>query len=306
MRAAVTGGAGFIGSHLADSLVSEGHSVLVIDDLSSGKKEYVNPKAEFVQKDIRTDLSGELAGVETVFHFAADPDVRSSAENPGNSFDINVNGTYSVLEACRKADVKSVVFASTSTVYGETDVLPTPESHPCMPISNYGASKLACEAYLSSYSFTYGMKGTSLRYANIFGERSTHGVMFDFYHKLKKDPSRLEILGNGKQSKSYLHVSDCVRATLTAWKNQEKKYDVFNVGSSEKTDVNEIANLIGSKLGLEPELSYTGTERGWSGDVRLMLLDTGKIASLGWKQNTAFSEGMDKYLLFLKSEDFKH
>lgn len=301
MRVAVTGGAGFIGSHLTDSLIAEGHSVLVIDDLSSGKKEYVNPKAEFVQKDIREDLTQELKGAESVFHMAADPDVRSSSQNPKKFFDINVNGTCSVLEGCRKNNVKNIVLASTSTVYGETEVIPTPETHHCAPISIYGASKLACEAYFSAYSSTYGIKGTILRYANIFGERSTHGVMFDFYHKLKKDPSKLEILGDGKQTKSYLHVSDAVSATLLAWKKQEKKYDVFNVGMLDKRTVTELAVSECKALGLEPELSYTGSERGWAGDVKCMLLDPSKLQALGWKSEVSFDEGIKKYVDFLES-----
>jgi UDP-glucose 4-epimerase len=301
MRAAVTGGAGFIGSHITDSLIAEGHSVLVIDDLSSGNTDFVNPKAEFVKKDIREDLTAELKGVESLFHFAADPDVRASATNPKKFFDINVNGTCSVLEACRKAGVKSFVLASTSTVYGETDVIPTPETHHCMPISIYGASKLACEAYLSAYSSTYGIKGTTLRYANVFGERSTHGVMFDFYNKLKKDPARLEILGDGRQTKSYLHISDCVSATLTAWKKQEKNYDVFNVGMLEQRSVTELALSESRALGLDPELSYTGSERGWAGDVKTMLLDPSKLEALGWSAKTSFDEGIKKYVGFLES-----
>jgi UDP-glucose 4-epimerase len=300
MKVIVTGGAGFIGSHLADSLVSEGHSVVVIDDLSAGKKEYLNTKAQFIQKDIRTDLSKEFSGIDTVFHFAADPDVRASATKPTTSFDVNVFGTLNVLEACRKADVKHIVFPSTSTVYGETNVIPTPETHGCAPISNYGASKVACEAYLSSYSATYGIKATALRFANIVGERSTHGVMFDFYNKLKKNPKEMEILGDGKQDKSYLHVSDCVSAVLTAWKKQEKKYDVFNVGSSEKHTVNELARAMFKTLDLKPKIVYTGTPRGWVGDMKVMLLDTKKLEKLGWKTKVGFEEGVRRYVGWLQ------
>jgi len=299
MKIAVTGGAGFIGSHLTDALVSKGHDVLVIDDLSSGKKEHVNKKAQFVKKDIRNDLSDDLQGTDTVFHLAADPDVRASAGDPKKSFDINVVGTYSLLESCRKAGVKRVVFTSTSTVYGETDVIPTPESHPCVPISNYGASKLAGEAYLSAYSATYGIRGISLRLANIVGERSTHGVIFDFYNKLKHDPSRLEILGDGKQDKSYLHVSDCVSAMLTAWRKQKADYDVFNVGSKEKTTVDELARTICAEMGIGPKFEHTGAQRGWVGDVRLMLLDTRKLEALGWEPKAGFEECVRRYVHWL-------
>ncbi len=300
MRAVVTGGAGFIGSHLVDKLVSEGAGVTVIDDLSCGKMENVSPKAKFARKDVRHDISDELRGIDTVFHFAADPDVRSSAALPARTFSQNVAGTFAVLESCRKADVRRVVFASTSTVYGEAGVIPTPETCPCLPISNYGASKLACEAYLSAYCGSYGMKGTSLRFANIFGERSTHGVMLDFYRKLKKDPNRLEILGDGKQDKSYLHVSDCVSATLTAWKRQKADYDVFNVGSRAKVDVDELAGLMCRLMKAKPKFSHTGTLRGWTGDVRLMLLSTEKIGRLGWTEQVSFEKGVKKYLVWLE------
>ncbi len=299
MKYAVTGGAGFIGSHLVDSLLSQGHEVYVIDNLVSGLRENVDEKAVFMRRDIRHDLSNEIEGMDGVFHLAADPDVRASAEDPKKSLDINVMGTVSLLESCRKADVKRIAFTSTSTVYGETDVIPTPETHPCRPISNYGASKLACEAYVSSYCSTYGMKGTTVRLANIFGERSRHGVMFDFYNKLMQDGKRLEILGDGKQDKSYLHVSDCVSAILAAWAGQKAQYDVFNIGSGEKAQVSRLAELVCENLGLQPEFHYTGTPRGWAGDVRLMLLDCRKISALGWKPHLSLEDGVRKYMGWL-------
>ncbi len=300
MRIAVTGGAGFIGSHLTDTLLKQGHEVLVIDDLSSGKKENVNEDAELLLKDMsRENITRDLKDVEAVFHMAADPDVRSSAKLPTKSFNQNVITTFRFLEACRKADMKHVVFASTSTVYGDADVVPTPEDYPCAPISNYGASKLACEAYCSSYSGSYGIKMTILRYANIFGERSDHGVMYDFYHKLKKTPKQLKILGDGKQDKSYLHVSDCVSASLTAFENQDRIYDAFNVGSSDKHDVNEIAKLVADSMKLKPEFEYAGGTRGWTGDVKLMLLDVRKIESLGWTEKLSFKEGVKRYVKWL-------
>jgi UDP-glucose 4-epimerase len=300
MKAAVTGGAGFIGSHLVDKLTEEGHEVVVIDDLSSGRRKHVNRKAVFIREDIREDLTAEFKGVDTIFHLAADPNVRSSAENPKKSFDINVRGTLSVLEACRKADVKRFVFTSSSAVYGETDIIPTPETHPCAPISNYGAGKLACEAYTSAYAHSYSLQSCVLRLANIFGERSTHGVMFDFFNKLKKDPKKLEILGDGNQDKSYLHVSDCVSAMLVAWKKQKALYDIFNVGSRDKVKVSEIARLMCKTLGLNPELHYTGTARGWAGDIRVMLLDIHKLEALGWKQKVSFEESTRCYLEWLR------
>ncbi|MBU0532274.1 NAD-dependent epimerase/dehydratase family protein [Candidatus Micrarchaeota archaeon] len=301
MKVAVTGGAGFIGSHLVDKLIEEGHIVVVIDNLLSGKEENINKEAVFVRKDIRHNLSKDLEGVEAVFHLAADPDVRASAEAPRTSFDLNVEGTFDLLESCRRADIEHILFASTSTVYGEAEAIPTPEDYPCMPISNYGASKLACEAYISAFSASYGFKGTSLRFANIFGERSTHGVMFDFFHKLNKSQNQLEILGDGNQDKSYLHVSDCVSAILAAWQHQDAQYDVFNVGSREKTTVKELAELMCRIMDISPEFKYTGTPRGWVGDVKVMLLDTSKLEKLGWKEEVSFEEGMKRYLRFLES-----
>ena len=302
MKTVVTGGAGFIGSHLVDSLVSRGHEVIVIDNHLSGLS-YKNDKAKYVEKDITKDnLTEDLEDTEAAFHLAADPNVKTSAEDPRRNFELNVLGTFNVLEACRKTDVKHVVFTSTSTVYGEAEKMPTPEDYPCEPISNYGASKLAGEAYLSSYANSYEIKGTSLRYANIFGERSNHGVMFDFFHKLKKNPKKLKILGDGKQEKSYLHIEDCIPATLTAFKKQKKNYDIFNVGSREKTTVNEIAELVSKELNVSPEFSYTGGERGWIGDVPVMLLDVKKLEALGWKPKISFKEGVKIYISWLKSQ----
>jgi UDP-glucose 4-epimerase len=303
MKAVVTGGAGFIGSHLTDELIKSGYETVVVDNLVSGLKENVPKEAKFVKKDITADdLSRDLKGADAVFHFAADPDVRSSAENSAKSFNDNVVGTFRVLEACRKAGAKRFVFASTSTVYGETDVIPTPETHPCEPISNYGASKLACEAYISSYAHTYGIKSTVLRYANIFGDRSTHGVIFDFFQKLRKDPKELGILGNGKQEKSYLFVSDCVSGTLTPLRSQSEQYAAYNVGSREKKTVDELARLVCSEMKASPKYTYAGGERGWAGDVRLMLLDVSKLEALGWSEKVLFRDGVARYIGWLRQK----
>jgi UDP-glucose 4-epimerase len=300
MKCVVTGGAGFIGSHLVDELIKADHEVLVIDNLVSGKEENIPTSAKLVKKDITSDdIAPELKGAEALFHFAADPDVRSSAQDPARSFRYNVIGTFNVLEACRAVDVKKFVFASTSTVYGETDVIPTPETHKTEPISNYGASKLACEAFISSYAHTYDIQSCVLRFANIFGPRSNHGVMFDFFHKLKKDPTKLEILGNGKQEKSYLYISDTISATIAAFEKQNNIYDVFNVGSREKRTVDEIAELVSKTGNWKPETQYTGTPRGWVGDVKLMQLDISKLEKLGWKQNVSFEDGVNLYIKWL-------
>ncbi len=302
MKAVVTGGAGFIGSHLAEELLRQGNEVAIIDNLVSGSPGDAPEKAEFAKKDIaRDDLSRELEGADAVFHFAADPDVRSSATGSEATFNNNVVGTFRVLEACRKAGVKRFVLASTSAVYGDASVIPTPETYPCMPISNYGASKLACEAYASSYAHTYGIKSTVLRFANVFGPRSNHGVMFDFYQKLKRDPKKLEILGNGKQEKSYFYVSDCVSATMSAFRGQKAAFEAYNAGTRDKHTADEIARLVGSEMGLSPEFTYTGGDRGWAGDVRLMLLDCSKLEKTGWSAKIGFEQGMKLYVDWLRS-----
>jgi UDP-glucose 4-epimerase len=296
MQVAVTGGAGFIGSHLADALVSEGHETYVIDNLATGLQSNVNEKAIFMKRDVRNGLANELEGMGAVFHFAANPDVRSSAASPESCFDENVSGTFKLLESCRRADVRRVVFASSATVYGQAKTIPTPEDSPCAPLSNYGASKLAGEAFLSSYCATYGIKGTSMRFANIYGERCAAGVMFDFYHKLMHDCKRLEIFGDGRQEKSYLHVSDCVSGVLAAWEKQTAQYDVFNVGSGETLRVSEIAVQMSRLMGMNPEFSYTGMPSGWAGDSKLILLDTEKLQALGWSAAIGFNEGLKGYL----------
>ena len=296
MKCIVTGGAGFIGSHLTDHLITEGIEVAVVDDLSSGSNK---PDKNFIQKDIRSDLSTEFQGADTVFHLAADPDIRSNTHDPQKRFDVNVSGTLSVLESCRKADVPCFVLASTSAVYGETDQIPTPEDVPCSPISHYGAGKMACESYASCYSALYGMKCTSLRMANIFGERSIRGVMHDLYQKLKKNPNQLEILGDGKQDKSYLYVSDCISAIMIAWKGQQSPYGIFNIGSKEKMTVDGIAQKLSARMGLDPKLLRGGASKGWPGDVPLMLLDTKKIEALGWNPQISFDDGFRRYLAWL-------
>ncbi len=301
MSVLVTGGCGFIGSHLVDRLIENGEEVSVID--RNHELDYKNPKAKYFKRDIVTDELDEcFEEVETVFHLAADPMVNLSATNPNISFEDNVIGTFRLLESCRKADVKQIVFTSTSTVYGEAEIIPTPEEYPCKPISNYGASKLSNEGYISSYAHSYGIKGTVLRLANIFGERSTHGVMYDFYHKLKKDPKELEILGDGLQEKSYLHVSDCVDAILTSWKKQKETIDYFNVGSNEKITVNALAKLMNKKMNLNPEFNHTGGKKGWVGDVPLMLLDCTKLRNIGWENKITFEDGVNRYLDWMKKE----
>lgn len=290
MRVLVTGGAGFIGSHLVERLVARGYEVVVLDNLSSGSLENLRSvlgDVEFVRGDVRSreDVEKALRGVDAVFHFAANPEVRVG--DPREHFEHNVFATFNVLEAMRRLGVSDIVFASSSTVYGDAEKLPTPEDYgPLKPISVYGASKLACEALISSYTHTFGFKGVALRYANVVGPRATRGVVKDFVRKLRENPRVLEILGDGTQRKSYVWIEDAVEATLLAWERTGGGFEAYNVGSEDAITVREVADIVVSAMGLSNvEYRFTGGVmggRGWVGDVKNMHLDIGKLKKLGW------------------------
>ena len=302
MKVVVTGGAGFMGSHLTEALTKKG-DVVVFDNFSSGKQEFLKKiDVGIIQGDIRNFKEVREASREAnvVYHFAADPDVKRSSSEPLENFRVDVSGSLNVLEACRLNDVKQIVFASSSVVYGNAK-MPTPEEAPIAPISNYGAAKAASEFYVSTYSQLYGIKATVLRYANIIGPRLTHGVIYDFYCKLKKNPKQLEILGDGNQKKSYLHVVDAIDATLMA-AQKTGKYSLFNVGSEETITVKKISRLVVSTLGLKDvQYKYTGGRTGWPGDVPIMLLSIEKIKSLGWKPEFSIKESILDTLDWLKT-----
>ena len=305
----LTGGCGFIGSHLVDALFKEGSHVTVVDDLSANtdtrylKSHLDNGKATFFQYDIKNEeeifsLSEEY---DCIFHLAAQPDVKLSVSNPRIDFENNIIGTFNILEYARKKDINKLIFASSvGTVYGEPDILPTPENYPFKPISNYGAAKAAAEMYCSSYSSLYGLDITALRLGNIFGPRSTHGVMFDFYHKLKKNPSTLEILGDGKQTKTYLYISDTIEAFILLFNKMKKGFDAFNVSSEEVISVHEIANQITEAMGLKNvTYSFTGGKRGWKGDVVITSADITKLKSLDWYPKISINQGLKLYIEWL-------
>lgn len=298
-RILITGGAGFIGSHLVDRLRNE-NEVIVYDNFSNAVIGERRENVAYFEGDIldQDALVEKTKGIDLIFHFAAAPSVKESSENPLRTFEQNVWGTMNVLEAGRKNNVPRLIFASTSTVYGEAEI-PTLESASLEPISNYGASKAACEMYFKSYSSMYGIKSIVLRYANIFGDRGNRGVMHDFFHKLKENPGKLEILGNGEQNKSYLYIDDCIDATLTALKTREQ-FDAFNIGSEEQITVNQIAEVISEEMDLNPDFEYTGGRRGWKGDVPEMLLDISKIKSFGWNPQFSTEEGIRRYIRWLE------
>jgi UDP-glucose 4-epimerase len=297
----VTGGAGFIGSHLVDKLLLE-NKVTVLDNFSSGRREHIarhlkNPSFELVEADIFDSKALEKAveGKDFVFHIAANPDVKLGERDTRVHLDQNVLATYNILEAMRKAGVRQIAFTSTSTVYGEADVVPTPEDYgPLKPISLYGASKLSCEALISSYCHTFEMQSWLYRFANIVGERGTHGVLVDFIRKLRENPRELEILGSGKQRKSYLEVKDCVDAMVHCVDRSNEETNIFNIGSSDSVDVTGIADIVAEQMGLsEVRYRYTGgvNGRGWKGDVKVMQLSIERISGIGWtpKHNSAES-----------------
>jgi UDP-glucose 4-epimerase len=234
--------------------------------------------------------------VDVVFHLAANPDVRLGAKNTKIHLEQNVIATHEILEAMRKSTPRKIVFTSTSTVYGEASKIPTPEDYgPLMPISLYGASKLACEALISSYCSTFDMEAVIYRFANVVGPRSTHGVTYDFVNKLRKNPDKLEILGDGRQKKSYMHISDCIDAMIHGFENRRERVEIFNIGSKDWIDVKSIADIVTKEMNLNPKYEFTGGVdggRGWKGDVKTMLLSIEKIEKLGWEPKYGSEEAI--------------
>ncbi len=291
-RILVTGGAGFIGSNLVDRLLEKGNKVTVFDNFSSGKMEFIeqhleDPNFSLVKGDLLDPEAIESAceNADMVCHVAANPDVKLGASDTKVHLDQNILATYNLLEAMRKGSAKKIAFTSTSTVYGEAKIMPTPEDYgPLIPISLYGASKLACEALITSYSHTFDMQAWIFRFANIVGPRSTHGITVDFIKKLKENSHKLEILGDGKQEKSYLHVSECVNAILFAIEKSKEEVNIFNIGSEDTISATGIGKVIVEEMGLsDVEFTYTGGSRGWKGDVPRMRLGIEKLKDIGWK-----------------------
>ena len=294
MRALVTGGAGFIGSHLVDRLVARGDKVLVVDNLSSGVLDFIkdhieNGKVEFSNTDLKDldALKPLMHGVDIVYHLAANPDIRLGTRITDTDLNEGTIATYNVLESMRLAGVKKIAFASSSVVYGEAAPMPTPEDHgPCLPISLYGASKQAGEGLIGAWVGTFGLQAWIFRFANIIGERGTHGVIFDFIHKLKKDPSRLEVLGNGLQEKSYMEVGDCVDAMLHVISNTNESINLYNLGSNDTCSVRNIAAIVVKETGCtDASIEYTGGDRGWAGDIPKAMLAINRLTDLGFKVN---------------------
>jgi UDP-glucose 4-epimerase len=301
----VTGGAGFIGSHVADVLVTRGARVTVFDNFSTGFREFVAPPRErlrVVEGDL-LDPSGigeAMRGVDFVFHLAANADIKDNLADPRKCIDQNVVATQNVLEAMRAAGVREIAFSSTGSVYGDATVIPTPEDAP-FPIqtSLYATSKIAAEGLLTSYAFGFDFRTWIFRFVSLLGPRYTHGHVIDFWRKLKHDPTRLEVLGNGKQQKSYLHVSDCVAAMLVAIERSRDPINLFNLGHGYWVQVNDSIGIITRAMGVSPRIEYTGGERGWVGDSPRILLDTTRLRGLGWDPTKSIEESITATLQFL-------
>jgi UDP-glucose 4-epimerase len=291
----VTGGGGFIGSHLVDALVEQGNEVRVIDNFSSGREEFLshhdgNGTVEVHRGDLLDQgaVIAAMEGVETVHHLAANPDIRLGMEVTDTDLRQGTMATYNVLEAMRIAEVRRISFASSSAVYGEADVMPTPEDYgPVMPISLYGASKLAGEALITAWAGTFGAQGFIHRFANIVGPRGTHGVIFDFIHKLKRDPARLEVLGDGNQEKSYMSAHDCVQSMIHVIGLGGDGPVLNNLGTGDTCSVSRIAEIVIEESGFEDvSIDFTGGERGWAGDVPKTYLDVTKLLDSGFEPTT--------------------
>src|SRR5256714_3336756 len=296
----ITGAAGFIGSNLVDRLLANGESVIGYDNLTTGKMRFLesataSPNFRFVKGDL---LDGEaltraMTGVDFVVHLAANADVRFGTEHPERDLQQNSSATFNVLEAMRANGCKRISFSSTGSIYGEPEIFPTPEDAPFpLQTSLYGASKAAAEGMIQAYCEGFGYQAYIFRFVSILGERYTHGHVYDFYKKLTDDPTRLHVLGDGKQRKSYLYVHDCIDAMLLAVRVLNNKVHVLNLGTDEASRVNDSISWISERLGLRPELTYAGGERGWIGDSPFILLDTRRIRALGWKPKLTIREGV--------------
>lgn len=308
----VTGCAGFIGSNLVDRLLTNGRQVIGVDNFSTGQRRFIeaalaHPSFRLVEIDVLDfdALKQAFAGGDVVVHLAANADVRFGTEHPRKDLEQNTIATYNVLEAMRANGIRKIAFSSTGSVYGEAPIIPTPEDGP-FPIqtSLYGASKAAGEGLIAAYCEGFDFQSWIFRFVSILGERYTHGHVFDFYQKLKVDPSRLPVLGNGKQRKSYLYIQDCINAILLAMEKASDKVNIFNLGVDDYCEVNDSISWICEELCVKPHLEYSGGDRGWIGDNPFIFLETKKIRSLGWKPKFSIREGVIKTIEYLRTNEW--
>ena len=309
MKAIITGAAGFIGSNLADRLLRDGHTVRGIDNLSTGRLEFLesarrSKSFELCEADLldASKIEPLFEGFDAVFHLAANADVRFGPDHPRRDLEQNTVCTQNVLEAMRLNGIKRIAFSSTGSVYGEPSVFPTPEDAP-FPVqtSLYGASKVAAEGIIAAYSEAFGIQGYIFRFVSILGNRYSHGHVVDFYNQLREHPGQLSVLGDGTQRKSYLAVSDCVDAVLLAMEKASAPLQIFNLGTDEYCMVNDSIGWICQSLGLKPEITYSGGNRGWIGDNPFIFLDCARIRALGWKPKLSIREGVLATVKYLET-----
>jgi UDP-glucose 4-epimerase len=305
-RVCVTGGAGFIGSNVAERLAERGLEVTILDDFSTGRREFLAGWAgagnvRLIEGDVldQTTLEDALEGCDWVIHLQANADLRCGLEHPRRDLEQNTIATANVLEAMRATGVKQIVFSSTGSVYGEPEIFPTPEDAP-FPIqtSLYAASKLAGEALIAAYASGFGFTGVICRFVSVLGERYTHGHVFDFYRALKRDPTRLRVLGDGRQEKSYMYVQDCVSALLLAAEHHaaDPGAHIYNLGTDETLLVDQSVALIAAHLALAPAVEHGGGRRGWVGDSPLIRLDTARMRALGWRPQLTIEQALARTL----------
>ena len=311
MRAFITGGAGFIGSNLADKLLEQGHEVIVFDNFSTGQQAFIehnlnNPNYLLVEGDVldKAALTSAMRDCDFVFHFQANADVRGGMVNTLIDLDQNIIGTHHVLESMKINDIHNIAFASSATVYGEPEQIPTPEDIAPVQTSLYGASKYSAEALIQAYCEYFGMKSWIFRFVSFMGPRYTHGVIYDFMKKLHENPNELNILGDGTQRKSYLHVFDGISAILQAIKMADKKTNIFNLGNKEWINVTDLADILCMELELKNvRYVYSGGRRGWLGDTPFVHLDISRISSLGWEPAFTVKETILETVKYLRQNE---
>ncbi len=315
MKAFVTGGAGFIGGHLLKRLLqAEGtESVVVYDNFTSGQRSYLpaetsEGRLSVIEADLKDAerIREAMAGCDTVFHLAANPDIAKAITEPEIDFWEGTYLTQNVLEAMRQTGAARIFYTSGSGVYGEDPAVDFTEDHgPCIPISTYGASKMASESLIAAYCHMFGLVARVFRFANVVGPRQTHGVGYDFIRRLKNDPTTLRILGDGSQKKSYIHVDDVLEAILLVAARAKKRYDVFNVATDDYITVRQIADLAVATAGLRPDevkYDFTGGDRGWKGDVPIVRFDCAKIKAMGWKNRRSSAEALRDAMEAMRKE----
>ncbi len=311
MKYFITGGAGFIGSNLADFLISQKHSVTVYDNFSSGREDFIshhskNPLFRCINGDLldKESLVKSMKNHDMVFHLAANADIAKSMVETDLDLRLGIISTYNAVESMRINGIKKIVFSSGSGIYGDAGLVETPEDFgPLLPISMYGASKLGSEGIISAFCHMFDMQSWIFRFANVVGQRQTHGVAYDFIRKLGTSPKRLEILGDGNQSKSYIHISDVIEGIFFAINNSNETVNIFNIATEDYITVNDIAKIVANEMSLKNvRFEHSGGKRGWKGDVPVVRFDLAKMHKLGWKAKNSSREAIVKSVKALLEE----